>query len=46
MAALPMIAEEIVSGVLVVFEFFNFMRVLFMEVVSMFKNINLLRTTL
>jgi hypothetical protein len=35
MAALPMIAEEIVS-VLVVFEFFHFMWALLMEVVSMF----------
>jgi hypothetical protein len=33
MAALPMIAEEIVLEVLVVFEFFHFM---LMEVVSMF----------
>jgi hypothetical protein len=41
MAALTKIAEEIVSEVLVVFEFFHFrifhfMRVLLMEVVSMF----------
>jgi hypothetical protein len=36
MAALPMIAEEIVSEVLVVFEFFHFMLALLMEVVSMF----------
>jgi hypothetical protein len=36
MAALPMIAEEIVSEVLVVFEFFHFMWALLMEVVSMF----------
>jgi hypothetical protein len=34
MAALPMIAEEIVSEVLVVFEFFYFMWELLMEVVS------------
>jgi hypothetical protein len=34
---MPMIAEEIVSEVLaVVFEFFNFMWALLMEVVSMF----------
>jgi hypothetical protein len=32
MAALPMIAEEIVSVVLVVFEFFHFMWALLMEV--------------
>jgi hypothetical protein len=36
MAALPMIAEEIVSEGLVVFEFFHFMWALLMEVVSMF----------
>jgi hypothetical protein len=36
MAALPMIAEEIVSEVLVVFEFFHFMWALLMEVLSMF----------
>jgi hypothetical protein len=36
MAALPMIAEEIVSEALVVFEFFHFMWALLMEVVSMF----------
>jgi hypothetical protein len=36
LAALPMIAEEIVSEVLVVFEFFHFMWALLMEVVSMF----------
>jgi hypothetical protein len=36
MAALPKIVEEIVSGVLVVFEFFHFMWALLMEVVSMF----------
>jgi hypothetical protein len=35
MAALPKIVEEIVSGVLVVFEFFHFWALL-MEVVSMF----------
>jgi hypothetical protein len=36
MAALPMIAEEIVSEVLVVFEFFHFIKwALLMEVVSM-----------
>jgi hypothetical protein len=35
-AALPMIAEEIVSEVLVVFEFFHFMWALLMGVVSMF----------
>jgi hypothetical protein len=35
MAALPKIVEEIVSGVLVVFEFFHFMRALLMEVVDM-----------
>jgi hypothetical protein len=34
MAALPKIVEEIVSGVLVVFEFFHFMWALLMEVVS------------
>jgi hypothetical protein len=34
MAALPKIVEEIVSGVLVVFEFFHFMLALLMEVVS------------
>jgi hypothetical protein len=33
MAALPKIVEEIVSGVLVVFEFFHFMWALLMEVV-------------
>jgi hypothetical protein len=33
MAALPMIVDEIVSGVLVVFEFFHFMWALLMEVV-------------
>jgi hypothetical protein len=36
MAALPKIVEEIVSGVLVVFEIFHFMWALLMEVVSMF----------
>jgi hypothetical protein len=36
MVALPKIVEEIVSGVLVVFEFFHFMWALLMEVVSMF----------
>jgi hypothetical protein len=36
MVALPMIAEEIVLEVLVVFEFFHFMWALLMEVVSMF----------
>jgi hypothetical protein len=46
MAALPMIAEEIVSEVLVVFKFFHFMWALLMEVVSMFQNINLRWTTL
>jgi hypothetical protein len=35
MAALPKIVEEIVSGVLVVFEFFYFLLALLMEVVSM-----------
>jgi hypothetical protein len=39
MAALPMIAEEIVSEVLVVFEFFHFMWALLMEVVSMFSKL-------
>jgi hypothetical protein len=39
MAALPMIAEEIVSEVLVVFEFFHFMWALLMEVVSCFKTL-------
>jgi hypothetical protein len=43
---LPKIVEEIASGVLVVFEFFHFMWALLMEVVSMFKNIYLLRATL
>jgi hypothetical protein len=33
---LPMIVEEIVAGVLVVFESFHFMWALLMEVVSMF----------
>jgi hypothetical protein len=42
---MPKIVEEIVLGVLTVFEFFHFM-LLLMEVVSMFQNINLLRTTL
>jgi hypothetical protein len=35
MAALPMIVEEIVSGVLVVFDFVHFMWALLMEVLSM-----------
>jgi hypothetical protein len=39
-------AEDIVSGVLVVFGFFHFMWALLMEVVSMFQNIYLSRTTL
>jgi hypothetical protein len=36
MAALTKIAEEIVSEVLVVFEFFHFVCVLLMKVVNMF----------
>jgi hypothetical protein len=36
MAALPKIVEVIVSGVLVVFDFFLLMWALLMEVVSMF----------
>jgi hypothetical protein len=46
MAALPKTVEEIVSGVLVGFEFSHFMWALLMEVVSMFYDIYLLRTTL
>jgi hypothetical protein len=38
MAALPKIVEEIVSGVLVVFEFFHFMWALLMEVVLFTAN--------
>jgi hypothetical protein len=38
--------ERFVSEVLMVFDFFHFMWVFLMEVVSMFSNINLLRTTL
>jgi hypothetical protein len=39
-AALPKIVEEIVSGVLVVFEnWFHFMRALLMEAVSMIKHL-------